>query len=400
MQCGGLSDMNKNKENPFKVKGYLCKTKDNVFYISVSFYVSNKRHRKNFYLSPSIKHNEANKLINQYEQQVMETLQSQQSRITSGSLIYEINFYKEHLNNIRQNTREKYETILDKFIEQLEIEEQTRQCTVYLQDFTTPHLFNYLQHLADKDYKLDTIRSHGSCILKAVNDRRAVLGLSPILKPNYSNLSVKSTKQQIKRIYFTDEEIKQIVDFTASNKKYNCLTPVIKTLIVYGLRRAEILALRWSEVDFDDNVFYITRTRVRSSQGIIDDEQVKTPTSLRSFPINDIILTEYNKQKQLGVWTPDGYVFLNNQNKPHNPDYVSKLLKQVIRELGLPDNLSFKSTRSTCATYLISSNISDSNIEKWLGHYDIETTKRYYAQQTMSEKNNILNDIKSHVSLN
>jgi integrase len=165
-----------------------------------------------------------------------------------------------------------------------------------------------------------------------------------------------------------------------SDSIYNKLIPIVKIVIRYGLRREELLALRWDVVS--DGHIEIKRTRVKG-KAIYDVEDVKSDASHRRYPITkevEGILREIKeKQQELNIYREDGYIFCWDDGRPYRPDYISSLFKKaIIRCPYVSDDLHFHSLRHSTCSILAEEGWALEHIQEWVGHADSEITRRIY----------------------
>ena len=367
-----------------RLKAYVCKKPNNKgYYISLSWFEGKEHKRKTITCPPSVilkKDAEDFKEICIKEQKAY-ILKHENRHLLIN--VIDSNISKNQADkSIKDNTRLKYRNILNKFktyIEQFDAD-------MDLEDLSTIHVNEYFRYLVEFGglSSIETLKSHKACLYKFVS-------------PLFQDINISKLAKQFKlssgtpcRRYFTEEEIVKLDEYISNHYPY--LSPVFKVTLILGLRRSETIGLLWSNIDFENNIVYIKHTRVKGDQTIIDEDTVKARGSLRSYPLEPILpiissCKEYQQSNNL--YNPSGHVFLNSLNEPFNPDYTSNLVKQAIRNCGLPDELSFKSLRSTVACKLLSAGYSDSAIIKYMGHMDIKCTRQFYMDATMQLKNEI-----------
>lgn len=157
------------------------------------------------------------------------------------------------------------------------------------------------------------------------------------------------------------------------------------TAIYTGMRRGELLALEWSDIDFKQNKIRvnkqiyrgITQTTKTSKERFID-----MPESLKD------VLVEHKKQGILSK-----YVFHHN-GKPLHPwnmeeTYFKPLLKrcnEILDEENQIEKLRFHDLRHSYATYLLSKGIPVKYVQKQLGHSKATMTLDTYADVMPSVK--------------
>jgi len=162
---------------------------------------------------------------------------------------------------------------------------------------------------------------------------------------------VKCKIPQKSPLYFTKDEFNELVG-RISNKDF-------KNLVVFavntGLRLNEIRNLRFENIK-DNSI-------------ILDNHSFLTKTDrVRVVPLNKSALES--------ICVRSGYIFTYN-GKQWSEHYPSKLLKRLVRELGLNDKLNFHSLRHTFASWLVQSGVDLYIVKELLGHSSITTTEVY-----------------------
>ncbi len=149
----------------------------------------------------------------------------------------------------------------------------------------------------------------------------------------------------------------------------------LKEIIVFavstGLRRGELVNLKWSSVDLNRKLMYIESTPTfRTKAG-----------RMRIIPLNDTSL--YLLQSRQGKDT-SGYVFSLN-GKPLFADWITHLFKRYVRSANLSNqDIHFHSLRHSFASWLAQDGTSVYVIKDLLGHSDVKTTQIYSHLQPES----------------
>ena len=168
----------------------------------------------------------------------------------------------------------------------------------------------------------------------------------------------------------------------------------------YGLRRAEVVGLRWSAIDFDRNTITInhTVTTVNFGEGCEDvaQDSAKTKSSLRTLPLVGNI-REYLLQKKNAEefnksicgnsynYEFDGYIFVDEMGDRIKPNYLTCQFPKVLERHGLK-KMRFHDLRHSCASLLLANGVTLKEIQEWLGHSDFSTTVNIYAHLDYSAK--------------
>lgn len=158
------------------------------------------------------------------------------------------------------------------------------------------------------------------------------------------------------------------------------------TFLSTGIRRGELLALKWNEVDLSGQVFNIKWGITKDLDGKWGIDTPKTPESTRSFTIPDKLAVMLKKhqleqKKQIlkaGIaYNNQGLVFAKDDGNFYDPDYISRRWKMYCDKLAINSNLH--ELRHTFATFALQSGMDITTVSKILGHKDVTTTLNIYS---------------------
>lgn len=156
--------------------------------------------------------------------------------------------------------------------------------------------------------------------------------------------------------------------------------PVI-LLAATGLRRSELLALRWEDVDLEGRVLTVAAAVVRlKGQGLDRQDQTKGGEE-RSVPLPQFAVDALRRRKE--TWQgPNmaGVVFPSSTGTLRDPDNFGKQWREVRDDLGLPD-VSSHSFRKTVATLIDDSGLSARIGADQLGHARPSMTQDVYMSR-------------------
>ena len=154
-----------------------------------------------------------------------------------------------------------------------------------------------------------------------------------------------------------------------------------------GLRRDELLGLKWTDVDFDRRVVQVQRAISRQN-GKVVEAPLKTKNAYRTLPLSaDAISVLMHQRRKTGS---SEWVFPSPSGGPMSPDSVLHMLQRVLKRAGLP-RIRFHDLRHTCATMLCRQKISLRDIQLWLGHSTYQTTADIYTHLDYRDKLNTAN---------
>ena len=166
----------------------------------------------------------------------------------------------------------------------------------------------------------------------------------------------------------------------------------VMLLLYTGMRRGELCALNWSDIDLDKGILHITKAIQYTPDNGIYEDTTKTKKSNRVIRIPSVMikLLKQHKQNQLQIhlalgdkWENSGKVFTNITGGIIHPNTVSLWFKDFIKRHNLPD-IHIHTLRHVSATLLIAGGADIATVSKRLGHADKSTTLNIYTHAIQS----------------
>ncbi len=184
---------------------------------------------------------------------------------------------------------------------------------------------------------------------------------------------------------YTTEEINDMLEKAKGTSMYFPL--LIESMS--GLRRGELLALRWGDIDLEKKVMHIHRNRVYAG-GKVYEKSPKTETSIRDITFGDrmkeAFIEEYQRylddKEEYGVlFKDDGYVIRQWNGEPYHPQSWKCKWQRFTDAAGIP-HIRFHDLRHSHCTALIESGVPIKTVQYRMGHASIQTTMDIYAHCT------------------
>ena len=168
----------------------------------------------------------------------------------------------------------------------------------------------------------------------------------------------------------------------------------------YGLRRSEIVGLKWSAIDFEQNTITISHTVTSCNLDgkcvIVAKDTTKTKSSRRTLP-----LVPYFHEKLLAVKAQQErnqklcgrsynrefleYICVDDIGDRFKPNYITSQFPKLLERNGFR-KIRFHDLRHSCASLLLKNGVPMKQIQEWLGHSDFSTTANIYAHLDYSSK--------------
>lgn len=157
-----------------------------------------------------------------------------------------------------------------------------------------------------------------------------------------------------------------------------------------GLRLGEVCALRWTDIDTEQNLLHVNRTvqRIRSKDGfrktVLLETSPKSIFSNRETPMPDDLLPLLMEFKKAG----QKYVLCTD--KPMEPRTYQNHFKKYLRIINAPD-YNFHILRHTFATNCIDNGMDIKSLSEILGHSDVQITLNRYVHPSIDTKRKYIN---------
>ena len=188
---------------------------------------------------------------------------------------------------------------------------------------------------------------------------------------------------QHERHTLTVEQARELL----ARAKGHRLEALLTVALVTGMREGELLALRWSDVNFGQQYLQVRRTVRRiTGQGFKENEP-KTASSRRKIVLPPFLLEvlRQHRMRQAEVrqaaglrWEEHDLVFCNGYGKFISPPKLRENFAKLLRDSGLP-RMRFHDLRHSSATLLLAMGIHAKVVQELLGHSNIAITLGVYS---------------------
>ena len=273
-----------------------------------------------------------------------------------------------------------------------------------LADLTKGHLVAFYAKASKKSYS-----SAKLCRVILVTSLRYAVGKklipeSPaegIYVPKDKKQKSKEKKQEYRTINIdsqstlTEEQLKLLIEKAKDSKVY--LYILFAGLM--GLRKSEILGLKYSDIDYTRQTLYVQRQlgkdlsvpqeNIPKKTLTKQEVSLKTRSSKRVLDIPDVVFNaimeqrkiyEKNRSRRPSAFQDDGYICCSSYGRPQGASYCYQEYKRLLSENGLP-NIRFHDLRHTYATLLTNEEIDVKAISNSLGHSKTMITVDVYTDK-------------------
>ena len=158
--------------------------------------------------------------------------------------------------------------------------------------------------------------------------------------------------------------------------------------VTTGLRRSELFALKWKDVDFHAKQIHVTRSIVQNVVGLCKTESSQKPVPAH----NDLVEALREWHGQTPYQSSESWVFASPVNQGRWPYLAQQIMRRhilpVARKLGITKRIGWHTFRHTYSTLLRSTGAELKIMQELLRHSTIRVTLDTYTQAVTTEKRN------------
>ena len=266
----------------------------------------------------------------------------------------------------------------------------------HIQDFFDLLFSEGLSGNTIKHYRANISKALKSAVITEIIDSNPATKLEPIKVKEYT------------ADYYTQDELLNLMEIIKT-------TPIELPVIiagVYGLRREEVIGIKWNAIDFNDKTLTIRHTvgrgKIDGVTQFIFKDRSKSDSGYRTLPLFDFIadlLKEYknkyeeNKKFFGNTYVNDynEYICLMENGELMKPGFLSQKFSEILDKNNLR-HIRLHDLRHSCGTLLVRNSVPLKNIQIWLGHSNFQTTLRY-AHADVENKRISANVIENKLAL-
>lgn len=305
---------------------------------------------------------------------------------TQPFFLYISDFLESYKGNLSPLTYNGYKRVIDSGIIPY-----FRELGVSVKEVDGDHLNDYYNSLREQGASGRTIQRHHSLLhlaFKHAVKRRIIPG-------NPCDQADRPKATQFIASHYNAEEVKKLIDCLDEDP----LRIVVILTAYYGLRRSEVLGIKWSAIDWSENKIYIRHKIIENAMNnneIEGYDVMKTKSSYRTLPLIPIIREELEKEKARqeemqkllkGSYNKKylDYVCVDALGEIIAPTYVTEHFRIILKRNNLK-LIRFHDLRHSCASILLANKIPMKMIQDWLGHSDMGTTANIYSHLESESK--------------
>lgn len=238
----------------------------------------------------------------------------------------------------------------------------------------------------------NTVIHYHAIFGKAFKDavRKDYLETNPMLKVD------RPKKNSFRPNFYSKDEVQQLLEVSQDDPLHLC----ILITAYYGLRRSEVLGLKWSSIDFERKSMTInhkvTEQQVNGKYVPVVSDVMKNKTSCRTLPLIPAVEEELLKQKEKQQlyrklfkksYSTEylDFVCTDQEGKLIRPNFVTEHFDWLLTKYGLK-HIRFHDLRHSCASLMVMNGVSMKQVQEWLGHSTFSTTADIYTHLDYKSK--------------
>ena len=217
-----------------------------------------------------------------------------------------------------------------------------------------------------------------------------------MLIQNVADKVDRPRKNSFQPVFLSADEMQKMFEALRGTK----LELPVLVAAFYGLRRGEVVGLKWDAIDFDQNTITIRHTvtscDLDGKRVLVASDTTKTKSSMRTLPLvpfmRERLLTLKEEQQENRRLCGRSYikeyleyVCVNEIGDLIKPHYVTESFPKLLKAKGMRQ-IRYHDLRHSCASLLLANGVPMKQIQEWLGHSDFSTTANIYAHLDYSSK--------------
>ncbi len=300
--------------------------------------------------------------------------------------------------DIALNSWESYDAAIKKHIIPYFEEKNYR-----LDEITSKIVYEFYEYLGEKGNRVTGEGLSTASIKKVASAMHLCLktallkGMIPFNPTVDIPIPKRTGKKQHKHVCTTQEEAQTLLNAF----KDSPIKLIVYMCLFYGLRKSEVIGLKWKYVDFENNSFLIKEV-ITKHITVIEKETPKTEESEGTYELlpdfKDMLLAikaeqEENRRLLGGAYHDSGYVFCKADGTYYRPDCVYRIFVRTLEKAGLT-RMRVHDLRHSSASVLFDLGWDIEKIKSWLRHRDIETTSNIYTHYNRKHIKKLAEELK------
>ena len=193
--------------------------------------------------------------------------------------------------------------------------------------------------------------------------------------------------------FYNKEELQEFFEIVNDFDDIEMLT-FFRLLAFTGMRKNEISALRWSDIDLKSGQITVNQTLAKGGDNKLIFQTPKTKKSARTITLDKKtieVLKEWHK------YSTKGLLFKNENGEPKSVVHVNNMLNRIWRKYPDFKRITPHGFRHTHCSLLFEAGATIKEVQERLGHENIQTTMDIYAHVTQKAKDKVADKFASYI---
>lgn len=215
---------------------------------------------------------------------------------------------------------------------------------------------------------------------------------------DYVDRPKKKTKE--KRI-LTQEELHCFLSCANKHRLY----PAFLLLVTTGIRRGEVLGLRWQDLNYEEETIVINQSLTTLNHGFVIQEP-KSESGKRIIPLLPEVVEELKKWRKkwleekisLGPdWPETDLVFPSEVHTPMYPRNFTRVFYTICQKAGI-EGITIHSLRHSFVSYLVAQGVDPRTVKELVGHSSVTLTLDVYARSISASKKEAIEHLRNVIN--
>lgn len=318
--------------------------------------------------------------------------------VTTFKEIYEL-WYEGYQHTIKESTLLVNQHIFNLLLDKLE--------NMQLKKLTLPYCQKIINNYS-KSFSLSVLKKikiYGSMILDYAVKMKVIYSnpMKDVLLPKKKDDITSDDKDK----YYSKEELKQFLELVESEQDIK-LTAMFRLLAYTGIRKGELLALNWDDIDFTNNMITVNKTLALNTEKKIVVQTPKSKSSIRSISIDEQTV---NILKRWKLKQRERFLMIGTRIKKHQSCFTEEVTNSYLYLNFMNANLKrickkneFKlikvhGFRHTHCSLLFESGFTIQEVQDRLDYSGLKTTMSIYAHVTEKQRDNMADKFAKFMAL-
>ena len=318
--------------------------------------------------------------------------------VTTFKEIYEL-WYEGYQHTIKESTLLVNQHIFNLLLDKLE--------NMQLKKITLPYCQKIINNYS-KSFSLSVLKKikiYGSMILDYAVKMKVIYSnpMKDVLLPKKKDDITSDDKDK----YYSKEELKQFLELVESEQDIK-LTAMFRLLAYTGIRKGELLALNWDDIDFTNNMITVNKTLALNTEKKIVVQTPKSKSSIRSISIDEQTV---NILKRWKLKQRERFLMIGTRIKKHQSCFTEEVTNSYLYLNFMNANLKrickkneFKlikvhGFRHTHCSLLFESGFTIQEVQDRLDYSGLKTTMSIYAHVTEKQRDNMADKFAKFMAL-